>query len=571
MPILKRHGAVVLLALLVAFVTIGPEIYFAQTHGYAGIPMFGTDAETHYAARVAEAMQAAPQFGNPFFVGGDAPAFIPSLGERITAMLGWLTGQRASVAVILAKFVFPFIVTLLFYALALALFDSRRIALVGSAAAMLGDNLMSSPGAWTDLFHGVSHASEFITYARPVNPEVSELFLLGVSLIFFIAFIKRRSPRIAESIAIGVLSAASLYVSPYVATFLAAFLLAAALFELYKRAWNTVAHLVLAGATALICLIPFALNYRALIASPLYAESSLRFGLIATHAPMIGIWLAVLIAAVFFPWKHFEKAHAFFVIAAIALVLVLNEQVLTGHALSPSHYHWYIEKPIILLLASAFGVLLLERFVASRAIQRLCIALALLVLLYNSVLVQIASYRAQVHHAAQTQIYAPAFAYLSAVQDRPGVWADRNVADLLPIFAPVASVNDSYADYYIASTGALRMRLFLEYRLHGVSAAGVLATMRAERADISNRIFGIYYRDQFGDYAAIPDTLLTQFAAKYATYLKEPLEQSFAELGITYILWNRNLEPEWGIDTLPFVTEVFRSGPEEIYRLRTTQ
>lgn len=568
MPTLRQHGTAVILALVVAFACVAPEFYNVTRPGYAGIPLFGTDAETHYAARIAEAMRPAPQFGNVYLPGGDRPYFIPALGERLTALLGFVTGQGAAATVVLAKFVFPFLVALLFYVLVFMLFKSRRIALLGATAVMLGDNLMSSAGAWADLLRGASRASQFITYARPVNPEVSELFLLGALLLFCIAFLHGSRPRWRESAAFGALTGLVLFISPYIASFLVVFGLGWFLWFSYRRQWHLAGHLVFAGLVAGVCMIPFFLNYRALVASPLYSVSALRQGLIATHAPILGIWLIVLLIIVIVPWpRRLAPARPLFFASVLALLVLLNQQIITGRALQASHYHWYIEKPLVLILASAFAVVLLDRLVQRAWIKSVAVGGMIALLAYNATLVQAASYRTAYPEAKSAQAYVPVFTYLSTLPDRQAVWADRKLSNLLPIYAPVAAVNSKYAEFYLADADYLSERLFLEYRLRGVSAVDALAVMKTERADISNQIFGIYYRDQFGDYSDVPDTLLAGYAKAYAAFLKKPEEAAFRDLGVSLVVWDTAAEPSWRIDRLAFAREVFASGTLRAYRL----
>ncbi len=72
--------------------------------------------------------------------------------------------------------------------------------------------------------------------------------------------------------------------------------------------------------------------------------------------------------------------------------------------------------------------------------------------------------------------------------------------------------------------------------MRGIIPANALSTMQKERSDISQRIFGIYYRDQFGDYSDIPDSVLQQYATMYAKEYATPLSQDFKKLGVTLIV-----------------------------------
>lgn len=562
-----RHWPALVLGVMLGAITVAPQLIFMHAPAYQGIQMMGADAEEHYVARMQEVDAGYAALGNVFLSHKDAPYLVPGLGENIVARLGSAVGVGAAEANVAAKFFFPFLIALLAYALCYALFASRPIALLGTVTALVGDSLVSGPTPWLALLHGISTSTNFLTLSRPINPEISWLFLFGGMLLFVTAFIKR-APRAWEVVALGLITGLALYVSPYPFTFLGGLLAMSLLWYGYRRDRTRAYGALLSGVLALVCAIPFMFNYHALSASAGYAALALRQGLVHSHAPLISVWLIIMLLAALFVWpRRYPHARTLYLFAVIVLIALTDQQLLTGVSVVPSHYHWYLTKPLIGIMAAMYAWAVLEWVTTRVWLRWLCGVAAVAFLFYNAALIQATSYHAQYPSAVARQAYAPALTYLSTLPLGESVWADSALSQQISIYTEQNAPNNFYSLYYLVSDQYLVERMLLNYELAGIPAKDILATLAKDRADVSAQIFGIHYREQYGSYAAIPDSLLVEYAERYRMQLARPLADVLRDVSVTLVAWDTAADPAWHIDRVPNATEVFSDGRIRVYQI----
>ena len=571
MEILKRHWIALIFALGIGVVTVSPFVYFQTTAGYQGISMMGTDAEDHYLARMQEVYDGYPSQGNVFLPDKTVSPIEPGLGEWLEAQFGKALHLSVSQAETAGKFILPFTIALLIYALAYTLSASRAASALASIAVMLGDPFVSNPRLLIELLHSTVPQTSFLIYARPVSPEMSAIFLFGTLLILARLFftqitVMSRGRRVAALVAVAVLTGLSLYVSFYTFAFLGALELVMFLSALFRRKYSHALELGSAGLGGLILAIPFVINYLHIAAAPAYASASERFGFIATRAPVFGALVFILIAAALFIPNRLQAARTFFLYGAAALILILNQQLITDHVLQAGHFHWYVTRPFVCIAGAILFSALVARFVRHKIISFGLYGLVCGVLIYGAVLVQIGAYRAvyPVAHAAQT--YASLLASLNATSSPQVVWANRDLSSYVSIYTHDDAPNDNYAEYYLIPEQYLVTRLFLEYRLRGVTPANVREVMTQDRADISARLFGVYWRDAAGSYAAIPGALLDKYAQEYKDTYAESIPARLASLDVTTVIWDTKADPEWNLNaTLSMIPK--RVGRFEVFQL----
>ncbi len=572
MNTIRHHWVALILALLVGVVTSAPFILFEFNPGYQGISMMGTDAEGHYLARMQEVYDGFPSQGNVFLSKKNLPPIEPGLGEFLEAKSGQALHLSVSQVETYGKMFFPLVIALLIYTLAYTLSFSRSASVLAVLSVMFGDYFMSNPRAIFGLLHGSISHTGFLTYARPVSPEISAIFLFGTLILlvrlFFSNFNLSQGRRNIALIAAGVLTGLSLYISIYTFAFLGAFELLFFLCLLFRRKYHAAIEVGAVGALALLYSIPFVINYFNLTTHSAYTAASERFGLVLSHAPILGVLvLSIIIIAWLLP-NRLKNARVFFFLAAGTLVLVLNQQILTGRVLQTAHFHWYITKPLMGIIGSIFLVVFFERFVHSRWVRIVAYGALCGVLLYGAILVQISSYRTAYPEAQKAQQYVTVLAYLNTLPSASSVWADRELSLYVPIYTHDDSPNNGYAEYYLIPQNYLVKRMLLEYRLRGVAPVDIRNVMRQERASISARLFGVYWRDSAGSYAAIPDTLLDTYVQAYVETYTQPLNTLFRELGVTEVVWDTKAQPEWNLGA-SLSEKPTRVGQFLIYRIGT--
>ncbi|MFA5745225.1 MAG: glycosyltransferase [Candidatus Paceibacterota bacterium] len=565
---ISRHVGALLSALVVGILCVAPSFYFAHVApSYAGIAMTGSDAEEHYTSRIKDVYDGYPGLGNVFLSQKSQPYLVPGLGENIVARLGKLFSMSAEAVNVAAKFVFPFIIVLLVYLLVYSLCASSSGALLASVFVVVGDAILGGPTLFIGVITGRAPITSFLLYSRPINPEVSAIFLFSALLILVLFFFKNRMPTLSSIVTLGLLAGSSLYISPYVSSFLFTVFGLSIIWFLYRRDYPRAKALVASIAVGLMTLVPFLLNLFELQQSPVFSDLSLRQGLIHTNSLVIGFWIIVLVASLFVWPRRFLSSRPFFAISIIALAILLNQQVITGVALQSAHYHWYITKPLVGMVIALFSVFLIERLFSVKIIRGMLYATCLGVIFISAVLIQRASYTAQYSQALEVQEYASVLAFLQTLPVGQSVWASRDLSLYIPIYTKQDAPNNSDAEYYLVPQKFLEDRLFFEYTLRKITPVSAFTIMQSEREDIANRLFGVYWRDQHGSYEAIPDSLLTQYANDYKKIARQSITLQLSALGVSLVVWDTQNDPSWNISRSLGTKPIFRTERFEIYQL----
>ncbi len=533
------HWAGIFVALFIGWSVIAPHLLWETNPLYQGIELMGQDAEEHYIARVQEINEGNFALGNTFLAEKNEPYLQPPLGEMIQAAFGRILFLNTEQGIIFAKFFFPFLMALVFYALGVIFFRSRIAALFGEVSAMVGHLLMSSPAPWLDMIHGILPWGAYSLFSRPINPQISSLVMFAGLLLFYRAFFVREKPQWWEVAVVGLATGASLYMSPYTFSFLGGVIGISCLWFLYKRMYTHAIRAALSGVLALVACIHFVINYMALHASPDFAALAARQGLVPDNNPIISIWLVIMLVGAVFLWpKAYKQARPFFIIMIAALWILTDQNAVTGLVLHPSHYHWYITKPLLGVMLGMYAAWVLHFLFKRQAYVRVGLtAVGLFVLLYTSPLFH--PLWSQAHPDQMTldaQVYGPVIKTLQTMPANQTVWAEPLLSLYVPIYTTDNAPNNEYVIYYLNPQNFYENTLFLMYRLKGETPRTILATLTTDRADVSHRLYGLYYRQAKGDLADIPDEKLTELSEKYAAYYAQPWSKAFADLGITVVV-----------------------------------
>ncbi|HEV8677602.1 MAG TPA: hypothetical protein VN701_02110 [Candidatus Paceibacterota bacterium] len=415
----------------------------------------GQDAEEHYLARIHEAYEGNVSIGNAYLPYKNAPYLIPPLGENIEAFAAKIFHLSVTEVNIAAKFVFPLFVFLLIYALAYSIAPSRMSALFGAACAMLTEQLLSYPTSILKLFQGTI-VSGGIYWARPINPEVSITLLFGALLLLWHIASRPREAAFPtfKILGLGLLAGALLYVSPYPWSFLSALLLICCGYFLWKRKMRIAISIFCSGCIALACAVPYAINYFHAHSAEGYGAVADSYGVVSSHAPIFGILLAAFLIIVFFGLPaELRRARWFFAASGLSLAAVLNQQIITGAYLQPGHFHWYITKPLLGLLAGMAIYSFAPRFIPSRRLAVGCFAAGIILLLGYASIGQFNFYQINAPKFAGAQAYAPVLSYIRSSKTQEVVLTTPELSDYIPIYTDADAPADLYASYYLSPAG----------------------------------------------------------------------------------------------------------------------
>lgn len=448
---LQKHWLALVLAVTIGVVCIAPYVYVAMQPQYQGVMMMGQDAEEHYVARTRELYGGYGATGNTYLPFKDEPYLIPPLGEIIVGIFGitfFLTAAQATVA---AKFLFPALAFLCLYAIGYLCTHARAVGLLGATLAMLGNDLMSYPRNILPLLRGTS-AQDGIYWARPVNPEVSGTVLF-FALLILAHVLQKKTMYVWQMFTLTLLFGLSIYISPYTWSFMGILLLLILGWTLWQKNYPLAKRVFAVGGLGALIGTPFVSNYLAATHAPGYAAAALHQGVLASHQPVIGLWVILLIAIPFI-WapKHLQPAKTLFVLSGVGLLVLLNQQVLTGVYLQPGHYHWYITKPLVGLLLGWWLMTACNLFVPKKYVPSLLASAIIVFLLYGAVLAQVSFYHKHAPSALAAQAYAPLLTYLRT-QGHQVVYANEDIATYVPVHTNSDAPTNEYANMYLAPVG----------------------------------------------------------------------------------------------------------------------
>lgn len=572
MKFYKNHKWAILLALVSAVIIAYPQIYLRYDLGaaYQGIEAMGvSDDEANWLMRIREVQDGHPSLSSTYTKDGkDGPYLFQPLGSMVVGFLGQIFSLDLNNTLLLFRFLFPIIVFLLIYAFLLLFTKEKLIALSASTFFILGSSLFARQVLARLLYWGTPKIN-FLTLARPVNPAMTWVFFFGF-LISFWLFLEKKQWRwgILSILTLGL----SFYDFLYTWTFIYVFCGMLLLVFLFQKKWPEAKRVLIVLGGAIVVAIPYFLNLYAVTLHPNYLEVAQRFGMLEGRQPMIGFLAPLLIVAVLVLFPRFPKERYWFALAlAVAPFVVLNQQLITAKTLSHVHYHWYFTKP----LAMIFFLIIIFFFLLKTKWHFLAKPFAILVIavsIATGIFVQNASYASNKEDIVAKQKYGPVMDWLNENGKKEDVvFANTEEASrLLVVYTPM---NLLYHPGGGLTLAASRDRLldifFLTYRLDGVEENEADKVFLENRRKISHLLYGMYYPFTAGDYEAIPDAILLDFAGKYKNYLDIP-EADFINIllkryEVRYILWDKNENASWQLDKYSFLKKATQSGDFIIY------
>ena len=543
-------------------------------NSFTGVEIQATDAETHYASRVRETYDGEPLAANVYFAGSkNQPYFFPPLPEFTIAVIGKIFGLDAARAVLLSRFLFGAALWFVMAGLFTAMSGRWSASLLATAAVMFAGPVFSGPWIVTQLLQGTAGAIEFLPFSRPVNPEWS-LTLFFAALWTFTVWSKTSSRRALA--AAGLFTVAAYYSYIYVWTVLLVVYGVYGIRALIRRDGSRTRQLLILGSALALGVIPYAWNMWQASLHPDYAETVKRLGMVASRAPIMSVTLAALLAVAALVWKRLGDAGFLAMSLGLALVVALNQQVVSGQALAAPHYHWYFVKP----LAIAFIVLLAWIWIEDmterqnvrlrRLVSAAWIGLTIFFITFG-ILYQYTSYRVVRSFWIDAQKYGPALKYLDAqARASDTVYARDVIRNFVAIYTPANVYWATDAHMYLSSDQRARDEYFFDLWVDGVSADQAAAEFpAARRAELSSRVHAIYYRETTGDLRNLPDAEVSGAVSAYRDYLSRSDEERLRAYPLDFAVLKKDLPETPAVSALKSRGElVYRDETYEIYSMK---
>ncbi|HEY5383487.1 MAG TPA: hypothetical protein VIJ88_02960 [Candidatus Paceibacterota bacterium] len=576
------HSLALVLALMVGALYAAPHVYFAHTPAYRGIYMAESSDEDFYMTTINKISYSGGIVGNPYLfeyqnIGNPFQYYGAEFALAKVKTLFHLSIAELAIAM---KLVFPAALFLLMYLFFYTLAGTKQLALLGSTAVMLGNELAQSgvhDVAATFLLR--SPFTDFLTYARPINPSVSGLFFFGafISLLYLL-----RNPRSKWAIGVSALLL-GLLAYLYVFFWVFACVLLGVMFLYAALTRNKI--LCLAAVVTGVIGIGISLPFLFALLSSVHGSTSESLFAVPTHRfiveKVILIPLFIFTCIYGYEWwqrrrgrasavlSAFTQKYMFVFLLLIAGELVSNQQVITGRLVQPHHFHFYINIPLFLIASSLLFYAVLEQYLPR--FKNLLIGVSILFLFAYGAGVQISSYRAHEPAYVQYQNYSPALAWLNASGGGKVVLTDEYLATRVTMytndFVYVGPTDLAYQVPFLR----LEHDYFVLLYLRGVRSDTVRAYVYtpSNRDEISVLLVGAeYYRDLCGSYSCFPDSKLESLIADYKVFLKQPFETQLTQYRVDYVLWDKTANPEWHLEQFPFLQKVYDAEGIAIYQVK---
>ena len=541
------------LAMLVGVIYVLPHVLFIADLGtdYQGIILMGADAEEYYAARVREIYDGHYTVSNAFLhEHKSAPYMQPPLPELLLGLAGKLGGLSMGELFIAADFVLPAVMFLLAYGLMLLLTGSRAASVLGASLLVLGHHLFSFelPASLRFVLTGDRPRVPLI-FSRPVNPQLNLLFFFGC-LIFLYRAVRDEEWR--DVVLAGAFLGVQFYTYPYCWTFLyvgGGILFAVALL---RKEYGLCKRLAVVGGIGAVVSVPFWINLAVAVHLPAgaYAEYSHRQGMIASRAPTISRQLLVSIPLFALLYRPRDRRYWFLLSLLIGGFVVLNQNVITGRHLQSGHWHWYTNKPTVII---ALAVLLhyffsvqgwgarLRSWLRSW-VGALAVGLVVAFLVGEALFVQLSALNAVGNRYAGYQTWGGAFAWLNANSPPDSVVL---AADEPMGYLAVYTHNNLYhyemSKYYVLDDAELWSRQLRALRFWGLSEVEVAAYIDR----YSDHFFGMYYRELYGNYL-VPPEKMERLLTEYRNYLDANIGDVLHAYRIDYVFYGPYEEEQFG-------------------------
>lgn len=580
----KRHWLILASAAALTILVSLPVLLFPVMAGeeYRGISIahFGTD-EHYYLTRGKEILEG-HGLGNIILrEGKDAKEPQFTYVEYALLLPLRALGVAPHVDVVTLYNVFTalgvFILILLIYFFALELKDDRLFAVLSALFVV---------GGYSIIYNKTIGSPELNIYGRAIFPYIS-------SIVFFIfarlTLKSLRSPNGKDAFFAGLSFGALFYVFFYAWSFALALLGSLIVVYLIKKEFFQVKKLTV------IALVGLALGAFNLIHLLLFYAGEqgrqLAFFLwaAASRTPILSkISLAMIVVLAVYAYRRRGDSRLPVIIGFILAGLVaLNQQIITGRVVQYGHYYWFFVVPFSIVLGwyMVWGMLPSERS------RRLCFAAVLLIVFINSVVGQ---YRMTVllqETKIDEQRYQPIIEKLANDQ-RPGVVLAPDGARglLVTIYTPhdllwnttalvyntsVERIEEMLIWYlYLTPESRFEPRRYLEQAFSDSSRdSDAKELYRALEGLTSGLDFSVYTAQELRREApllAYRQDVLRRVEGQYRAAVAHPryVDSFLQKYGVTYVVWDKNKNPEWDLSIFPDAEEVASSDGVSLYQLR---
>ena len=562
-----RHWPALVSAIVVGLILVSPQIILQWRLGndFHGVYIGGIDAEQYY-PRVGEAYQGNVRIASPSLAEyKDAPYTITPLPELTLAAVGQSLGLTAPQAVVFGSFLFPALLFLILYGLFWALSEEKLFSLTAAAGILLASNLILFP---RDIYHLFIDSKEIAVnvFNRPINPQVSSAYFFLWAFCFWpMVFGRKQKWRILFA---GILFGALFYVYPFSWMLAVVFQGLVLVYLLWKKDYSLVKNVTVSGLIGLLVSIPFWINFFHVATSPLYELLKKHEGFYNTRLPIFS-WLLIIdfgvLLFLYFKQKLRSQTVRFGIFFATALMILINQQVITNLRFFPGHWHWYYVGPLSIFVGLFF---LRQMSIHWPRIHLISFILLLVIFLADGIFSQISYYHDSAPTAISTQRYGLLFDWLNQNTLKGSVVAS---GDALAFLIPFHTSDDHYLVNLYDTLGLIpeeriRHSFFTKIYFLGARADNLAEFINQKNQDLSYVLYGYWRRYAFGCQECYPEDELAKLQADYLEFLRQDFKAELKRYRIDYLVVDRT-NPHWPQVNLDFASLVAEVSDFAIYQV----
>ena len=565
---LRTHAFALCFAVIVGILTVLPSVLapLALHDDYKGIQFIYLDDEDIYRARIHEILDGHPRVAAPFlYEYKNDPVIMLPINEYVYAIPALVFGL--SFVMVAGKFLFPALLFLLVYMLAIRLIPKEKeheamlVAICAGLLVVFGPNLLNYSTS-IPLLMGTGHHEVLLLWTRTVNPIIGAVMLFGyLTLLWCVTLRKYRYAYIWTGVTLAITVG-------YFFTFAIALSILGALMviALVRKEYPMLKELCYVFLTSLVLDSPYWFNTLTAIGGKEGRAFAERNGMYFTHTPVFNkilicaslfFGISFLYAYVFKKDRVYIKEHVrtwlFLLALLIGSWLAFNQQVITGREIWYHHFVQYTI-PLALLVCIITSFLVWRRFLYKLWLVAIFMSMAICLWLG---LASASSYEYKIADFRTLQHYAPFFTMLDASPKDCVVLikeSDEEFERLIPAYSHCNVYTTTSAFFGITKERIVHNYL-LRIRLLGIDSSQIHEYLIAHEDEVRGYFF-TNWDQQFGH--GEEPWILERIASLEETYKQfstENLKKQLLTYKMDYLVSKEPLPPSLVLQ-LPGITLV---------------
>ncbi len=581
---LSVHAFIFITGLMLTTLVSLPQIIFPYLAGndYRGIniPHFGSDGH-NYVARGKEVLEG-HSLGNVVFREGkeDGQDWQFTMNEYVLMAPIQLLGlaDRVNVATVynIYNFIGVFIVILLIYFLMRQLSGNT---FVSAAAALF------VVGGYSIVYNKTLFYTDFNIYGRPTFPYVSSLgFFTYLNLLVKSLRTNQRWYVMWSGLALGWLFYSYFYGWTFALALTGVLFVLYALTRDFNRAKKVFTIAVIGVALGAYNVIKMLLYFRTPDGKQLSYFLWSTYGHLSIFSK---IGFVTLLLFVLYVYRR-RRDQSLIVIGAFILAgwVALNQQLLTGRVVQYGHYYWFFIVPLS-VIASFF---MLWSLLPWQRVRTTLFSAAILIVYLNTAVGQYQSLWTTYANKMNEQNYRPLIDWLQKT-DHPGVILaeDDASAYLFTIYTSHDLFWHSVGTVHTTPIRRFKDALFVYSYLNKLSRHNFSGYLTSELGhpdrpslykELYTNLEGYWsgleyytYRNKLVNFD--PEILqkraatLASLSREYTALAKDPknILNVLRAYHVDYIVWDKNIHPEWDLAFIPHLEKVVAAGMITLYKI----